>query len=99
MYKKKIISFMETDEGYIDTNLSLPLLSEKLDIPKQYISEILNVHLNTNFQNFLNRYRTEAFIEELNSLKSFNLTFVGMASAVGFLDRRKKIENDPGRII
>lgn len=83
-YIEKIIDFMEREKGYMDGNLSLTLMAQKLDIPKQYISEILNVHLSTNFQDFLNSYRVDAFIEKLNNPKFSNLTLVAIASEVGF---------------
>ncbi len=81
---QKLIDFMEKENAYLDSKLSLPLLAQRLNIPKQYISEILNVHLHTNFQDFVNGYRVEAFIEKLKTPESDQLTFVAMASEVGF---------------
>jgi AraC-like DNA-binding protein len=83
-YSKKIIAFMEEENGFMDSKLSLSLLSEKLEIPKQYISEILNTLLNTNLQDFVNRYRVEAFIERLNDAKYANYSLLGIANHVGF---------------
>ncbi len=83
-YSEKIIAFMEDDKGFMDSNLSLSVISEKLHIPKQYISEILNVHFNTNFQDFVNGYRIEEFIDKLNNPEYANLTLVGIANEVGF---------------
>lgn len=83
-YSKKILDFMEAEKGFMDSDLSLPILAQKLNIPKQYISEILNVHLNTNFQDFVNRYRIEEFINKLNNPEYANLTLVGIANEVGF---------------
>lgn len=83
-YTKRIIDFMEKDHAYMDSNLSLPLLAQKLNIPKQYISEILNLHLKTNFKDFVNAYRVDAFIERLNNANYSNLTLVAIASEVGF---------------
>jgi AraC-like DNA-binding protein len=83
-YKNKLISFMEIDEGYKDCKLSLTVLSQKLAIPKQYISEILNVHLNTNFQDFVNGYRVDAFADSVQKDQYAHLTFTGIANEVGF---------------
>ena len=63
---------MEEEKGFMDSSLSLTSLAQRLEIPKQYISEILNTHLNTNFQDFLNGYRIDAFIEKLNDTKYSN---------------------------
>lgn len=83
-YSKKIIAFMEEKNGFMDSKLSLTSMAEKLEIPKQYISEILNTHLNTNFQDFVNKYRIEAFIEGLNDEKYANYSLLGIANEIGF---------------
>lgn len=83
-YKQRMTVFMEVEKGYMESTLSLSSLSEKLNIPKQYISEILNMHLNTNFQDFVNGYRIEEFIDKLNKPEYANLTLVGIANEVGF---------------
>lgn len=83
-YKNKIVAFMDEENGYVDSKLSLTSLSQKLDIPKQYISEILNVHLRTNFQDFVNSYRVEAFIDCIKSDQYAHFALMGIASEVGF---------------
>ncbi len=83
-YSEKIIAFMEEKQGFMDSNLSLSLLAQKLEIPKQYISEILNLHLKTNFQDFVNGYRVKAFTEKLAEQKYAHLTLFGIATEVGF---------------
>ena len=83
-YQQSIISFMEVEKGYIDSKLSLTILSQKLNIPKQYISEILNVHLQTNFQDFVNGYRVEAFIDSLEKDQYAHFALMGIANEVGF---------------
>ena len=63
---------------------SLTSLSQELEIPKQYISEILNVHLRTSFQDFVNGYRVNAFIACLGEEQYEHFTLMGIASEVGF---------------
>lgn len=83
-YSKQIINFMEEEKGFMDSKLSLTSFAEKLEIPKQYISEILNNHMNTNFQDFVNGYRIEAFLERVNDAKYANYSLMGIANDVGF---------------
>ncbi|HBC04485.1 MAG TPA: hypothetical protein DC015_09895 [Aequorivita sp.] len=83
-YSKKITTFMEEEKGFMDSKLSLTSLAEKLEIPKQYISEILNIHMDTNFQDFVNGYRIDAFLERLNDPKYSNYSLLGIANDVGF---------------
>ena len=86
-YTERIVAFMEEEKGFMDSSLSLTSLAQKLEIPKQYISEILNTHLNTNFQDFLNGYRIGAFIEKLNDTKYSNYSLLGIANDVGFTSK------------
>lgn len=83
-YKKRIIHAMENDRVFTNENLSLQAFSEIVDIPKHYISEILNVHLNTNFQDFVNEYRVEEFIKLYSNPENDHFSIMGIATSVGF---------------
>lgn len=83
-YKKDLIRSMETDELYLNGKLSIQDVSEKLNIPRQHISEVLNEHMNTSFQDFINQYRVEAFINRLENDQNNNYTLLGIATDVGF---------------
>lgn len=83
-YKNKIVSFMTEEKAYANPKLSLTSLSQSLSIPKQYISEILNVHLKTNFQDFVNNYRVEAFVRCVREDRYSHFTLMGIANEVGF---------------
>ncbi len=83
-YKRSLISHMEIDQGFKDTKLSLTILSQRLQIPKQYISEILNVHLNINFQDFINGYRVEAFVDSIRNDQYEHYSLMGIANEAGF---------------
>jgi AraC-like DNA-binding protein len=83
-YKADLIYAMEYDKLYLNGKLSIQDVSEKLTIPKQYISEVLNEHMNTNFQDFINRYRVEEFIIRLKNDQNNHFTLLGIATEVGF---------------
>ncbi|MFI1770958.1 helix-turn-helix domain-containing protein [Thalassobellus citreus] len=83
-YKTALISLMENDKLYLNNKLSIHDISKKLNIPRQYISEILNVHMQTNFQDFINNYRVEAFVNRLENDQNDHLTLFGIATEVGF---------------
>ena len=82
--KSKLIALMENDEIYTDSKLSIQKLSELLKIPRQYISEVLNNHMHTNFQDFINTYRIEAFIKALKEKEDEHYSLLGIAKNVGF---------------
>lgn len=83
-YKFELIGSMENDKLYLNSKLSIHDVSEKLNIPRQYISEVLNVHMNANFQDFINEYRVEEFINRLENDQYDHFTLFGIANDVGF---------------
>jgi AraC-like DNA-binding protein len=86
-YKKRIIEAMETDKVFTDKNLSLQTFSEKVNIPKHFISEILNIHLKTNFQDFVNEYRVEEFIQLYSNPDNDHFSILGIATSAGFKNK------------
>ncbi len=83
-YKTEIINAMEVEQLYLNSKLNIELVSKTLNIPRTHISEILNIHINKSFQDFVNEYRIEAFIKSLQEDTSSNYTLFGLASKVGF---------------
>ncbi|WP_243846557.1 helix-turn-helix domain-containing protein [Wenyingzhuangia heitensis] len=59
-------------------------VSKKLNIPRQYISEILNIHMNISFQDFINQYRVDEFISRLKNNQNNHFTLLAIAMEVGF---------------
>ena len=86
-YKTKIIEAMEIDKIFTNENLSLQTFSETIHIPKHYISEILNIHLQTNFQDFINEYRVEEFIKRYSNSENNHFSILGIATSVGFKNK------------
>ncbi len=83
-YKNALIQAMEKDKLFMDSRLSIHNVSKKLNIPRQYISEVINLHLNKNFQDFVNEYRVDAFVKNLQNDQHAHFTLFGMATEVGF---------------
>ena len=83
-YKNALIQIMEKEKLYLDHRLSIHSVSKKLNIPRQYISEVLNVHMNISFQDFVNEYRVEAFVKYLQNDQYAHYTLFGIATEVGF---------------
>lgn len=83
-YKTDLVRSMETDKLYLNNKLSIVDVSENLNIPRQYISEVLNEYMDTNFQDFVNEYRVEEFINRLKNDQNNHFTLLGIATDVGF---------------
>ncbi len=59
-YLKQIQTFMNKEKPFLDPELSLQDLAEKVNIPAHHVSQVLNDCLNQNFFDFVNAYRIEA---------------------------------------
>jgi AraC-like DNA-binding protein len=66
-----IIDYFNKDKPYLDSELNMSMLSEKLQINKYQLTEVLNTLLGKNFFRFVNDYRIEAAKQKLLD-KSFN---------------------------
>ena len=81
---EKLICYMEQNQPYLDPEITLRSLSEKLKVRPEYLSEILNSSLDQNFFDFINKYRVEEFkIMRLRKDKK-HLSIVGLACECGF---------------
>src|SRR5690554_997348 len=83
-YQSDLIRSMERDQLFLNAKLSIHDVSGKLDIPRQYISEVLNEHMHISFQDFINRYRVEEFIKRLKNDQNDHFTLLAIANDVGF---------------
>lgn len=80
----RIIKLMQEKKLYKDPSLSVQKIAEELQTSRQYVSEVLNIKMKTNFHDFVNSYRVEAFIECLKNKNYENYTLLGIAKTVGF---------------
>lgn len=82
--KSELLRLMSEEKLFTNNNLTVNDVAKRMNIPRQHLSEILNVHLKTGFQDFLNQYRVEEFVECLKSGHYQNYTIMGIALEVGF---------------
>ncbi|WP_299215847.1 helix-turn-helix domain-containing protein [uncultured Aquimarina sp.] len=79
-----LISLMEKENYYLDSNLTRSIVAKKLGISDGYLSEILKTDLNTNFNDFINGYRVNQTIKMFHD-KSFDIfTLEAIGYEVGF---------------
>ncbi|GMN11124.1 helix-turn-helix domain-containing protein [Croceitalea sp. MTPC9] len=83
-YKTALLDAMQRKALYKDPKLSIHKLSQELSIPRQYISEVLNIHFGKSFQDFVNEYRVEEFVKNLENDQYDHFTLFGLANEVGF---------------
>jgi AraC-like DNA-binding protein len=58
-YLKKLLHCMETDKPYLDGDLTVQKLAEKLSVPGNHLSQTINERLGQSFSDFINAYRIE----------------------------------------
>lgn len=83
-YKKEFLRLMQEEKLFTDSNLTVLQVAQKMGIPRQHLSEVLNVHMKSNFQDYINKCRVEEFVACLKDKKFANYTIIGIANEVGF---------------
>jgi AraC-like DNA-binding protein len=77
-------TLMEKEKMYLDNDLNLPTLAEKLGIGIHEASFLINETAGDNFYNYINKYRVEEAKRLLASSKMEQLNILGIAFASGF---------------
>ena len=80
----RISEYMVSAKPYLEPELSLPQLASDLDIPVNYLSQVINEQFGQNFHDFINRFRVDEFREKLSAGDSENFTLLGIAFECGF---------------
>lgn len=83
-HKIELLRLMTEEKLFRNSKLSVDDVAKLLGIPRQHLSEVLNVHMKVGFQDLLNEYRVEDFIECLRGGTYHNYTLLGIANEVGF---------------
>ncbi len=81
---EKLITKMEEEKIYIKPALTLEDLSASVEIPARHISQSIKVTLQSNFYDFINKYRVEEFKRRLSEESSQHLSFIALAYESGF---------------
>lgn len=83
-YLEKLNEKMNEEKCYLDQELTLYKLAEKIDIKPHHLSQVINQYYNSNFFDFINRFRLESAAEKLSDLNKNNLTILAIAYESGF---------------
>jgi AraC-like DNA-binding protein len=83
LYLRRITDFMAREKPYLDPELTLNALAEKLRMPANHCSFLINRHLKMNFFHFVNHYRIDEFKRRLSGADQPR-TILETALDVGF---------------
>lgn len=81
---KKIIEQVEQNKSYRQPNLTISRLAEELELPKHYLSQIINEQLGISFIDFINRYRVVEAKAKLQDERLNALSMLAIGYQVGF---------------
>lgn len=80
--KNKVLQLMEDEKVYLDSDLKLKDLADRLGLSVPNTSQLINQNLHKDFNTFINEYRIEAAIDLLENNAS--LTLRNVAYEAGF---------------
>lgn len=80
----RLLRFMDEEKPFLQPELTLPQLSEILDIPAHHLSQVINEKLEQNFFKFVNGYRVEAAKTKLHHPQTSNDKLIKVAFDSGF---------------
>ena len=83
-YLEKLDELMKVDEIYKDPSMSLRHLAEKMELPPNKLSWLLNEKIGKNFNEYMNSFRLITFKEKALNPKNSHLTLLGLAYESGF---------------
>ncbi|MCF8225008.1 MAG: AraC family transcriptional regulator [Bacteroidales bacterium] len=83
-YKNGILQYLESDKPYLEGDLTIGDLSKALDIPRHFITEIINEELGKNFYMLINEYRVEEVKRRMKNNQYDNFTILAIAYDSGF---------------
>ena len=83
-YIKLLGNHMEKDKPYKDRELTIFDLSDQLQIPRHFLSEVINEHLGKNFYTLVNEYRLEEVKIRMVDPAFKHLTILAIAYDAGF---------------
>lgn len=84
---KCLKKMMNEDELFVNSNLSLKSLADKLNTNTSYLSAIINSHFHCNLPSLINKYRINKARELLVSPEFEHYSMEGIALEVGFKSR------------
>ncbi|HEV2861114.1 MAG TPA: helix-turn-helix domain-containing protein [Pyrinomonadaceae bacterium] len=83
-YLRRLLQAMKDEKLYLDAELTVSKLAEKLSIPPPHLSQTINERLNQNFVDFINTYRVEEAKRKLLDPLKRHYSVLAIAEEAGF---------------
>jgi len=82
--KEKLVYLLENEKLYRQNNISLEILSQRLDTTRHNTSQVINEHFGLNFFELINKYRINEVKNILQRDTHNNVNIIDVAYEVGF---------------
>jgi adenylate cyclase len=83
-YSSRLLVYLSEKESFLNPDLSLRELASQIEIHPNHLSWLLNNSFGKNYNEFINKYRIEAFKLNAKAPKNAHLTIEGLAYQSGF---------------
>ncbi len=83
-WKQRVITLMQAEKLYEDPELTLTQLAKRLSTNTSVLSRVINTGFGMNFNDFVNQYRVNAFLDKIKAGEQKNQTLLGISFDCGF---------------
>ncbi|MFW5835613.1 MAG: helix-turn-helix domain-containing protein [bacterium] len=83
----ELIQFIETENYYINTNVTINELASKINSNRSYVSQVINEKRSTGFSALINEYRVAEAIRLIMDPVYDGLSIEGISRSVGFVSK------------
>jgi AraC-like DNA-binding protein len=81
---KKLKDFMASEKPYLDNDLTMQKLADRMNVSNHNLSEVINSKLNLSYYEFINNYRVEEFKNRIADPESERYNLISIAFDSGF---------------
>ena len=83
-YLQKLNALMDETKIFMDPDLNLSELAKNIGLPSHQVSKLINEKFGKSFNDYINEYRVQEFIERMGQEQNKSFTIYGIALDVGF---------------
>lgn len=83
VYEEKLHHFFKDEKVFLDNDMSLEVLAEKMKLSKHHLTQLFNVYIGENFNQYINKYRISYSCELLQGNEG-EMTMEEVAFESGF---------------
>ncbi len=81
---EKLLDYIDEEKPYLNPELSLQDLADRLDVKRHHLSNVINQKHNKNFYEFINQYRIKEVKTMLTDPENKHLKLISLAYDAGF---------------